>query len=662
MHRSPLPTPQGPVQAPGPTSRQVSLAQLALAALVSSLITVFVIRGLFPPPPGAGEAQDSGRSALGLNAGAGRDGQGHNGDSPGGGGSNDVGQGAQGRRPEVDTGAGTGVDSGAGSQAGGVVSNSGVALSYKVLPGDTLSGVAAQFGMSVEALMALNGLHNPDDLQVGQVLELRAIPSGEGPATRLIPDSQLVDGPAYVGWDVPAFIQSQPGRLRDFSELVNGTPMTGPEMVDRVARDFSVGPKVLLAFVEAQSGWVSRLDQDADAVQYPAGLHDPARIGLWLQLNWLADRLNGGYYDWKTRDNRLLTFTDGVRWAGNSSLNAGSFAVQRALGLQSTSIQLTERLAAFDAAYRKLFGDPWAAAGGGGVGAGGVAAGTSSEEGVGASGAGAGPNAAAKSGGQAGGTAAGNPGAFGSGLLSFLNPATREKFPALQLPWARGERWWMTGGPHGGWANGSAWSALDFVPDDTERGCFVSPHWVTAAADGVVIEGGDGQVWLDLDGDGQRQTGPVVFHLHIAAQDRAADGTRVKAGDPIGHPSCEGGVSNATHLHIARLLDGEWLAAAGDEPFRLGPWQATGGAGVYDGGLVRVRGPGGGGLLGGGGLFGRGGLGGGGDGGSDGGRGLAGSGANDGGAGPPGGSGLLGAGARREACECRQEGYNDVGW
>jgi hypothetical protein len=51
------------------------------------------------------------------------------------------------------------------------------------------------------------------------------------------------------------------------------------------------------------------------------------------------------------------------------------------------------------------------------------------------------------------------------------------------------------------------------------------------------------------------------MYLHLSSEDRPVDvGQRVKKGDPIGHPSCEGGVSYATHLHIARRYNGEWIA------------------------------------------------------------------------------------------------------
>ena len=427
-------------------------------------------------------------------------------------------------------------------------------VTYTIKPGDTLSGVAATHGTTIESVVALNGLRNADAIFVGQTLTVRSVPRREGPAVRVIPNGSFVLGPEAVGFDVEAFLAGQPAasRLRQYTELVDGEMLDGPAIVERVSREFSINPRVLLAFMESRSGWVSgNQPAESAAADYAAGLVDPGRAELWLQVNWLSDRLNGGYYDWKTRADRSLTLADGTRLAGHASLGPGSFAIHRALALQSTEAELGVRLQAFADAYRSLFGDPWRD-GGKGVD------------------------------------------------LSFI------EFPELQLPFEPKDTWWLTGGPHGGWGDGSAWASLDFVPAEEARGCFISSRWATAVADGVVVEGGAGQVWLDLDGDERRETGPVMLYLHLAEEGRVKPGTRVKAGDRLGRPSCEGGFSNATHLHLARLYDGEWLAAAGEAPFQLGSWTAFGSPTVYDGGLDGAR------------------------------------------------------GAQREACECRLEGHNDL--
>jgi LasA protease len=89
---------------------------------------------------------------------------------------------------------------------------------------------------------------------------------------------------------------------------------------------------------------------------------------------------------------------------------------------------------------------------------------------------------------------------------------------------------------------------------------------------------------LDLEGDGDESTGWSILYLHLAAEGRIAEGTHVNVGDRLGNPSCEGGFSNGTHLHIARRYNGEWIpsdcsACPPDQAkpaFTLGGWVVVG--------------------------------------------------------------------------------------
>jgi hypothetical protein len=149
--------------------------------------------------------------------------------------------------------------------------------------------------------------------------------------------------------------------------------------------------------------------------------------------------------------------------------------------------------------------------------------------------------------------------------------------PGFNLPFEPGDVWALTGGPHTGWGNGAPLSALDFAPPSRISGCVRSGVWATAMADGVVVRSTIGEVMLDLDGDGDERTGWTIFYMHVASEGRALLGTSLKKGDRIGHPSCEGGTSTGTHIHIARKFNGEWLPAAGIAgvlPFSLEGWIA----------------------------------------------------------------------------------------
>jgi hypothetical protein len=158
---------------------------------------------------------------------------------------------------------------------------------------------------------------------------------------------------------------------------------------------------------------------------------------------------------------------------------------------------------------------------------------------------------------------------------------------AIARPFAVGESWYFTGGPHGGWAGGSAWAALDFAPGTDQLGCYESDYWVTAMAAGLVTRSDFGAVVVDLDGDGFAGTGWVITYMHLETRERVAAGTYVQVGERLGHPSCEGGFSNGTHVHLTRTYNGRWVAADGILPFEMGGWVSQGLGREYDGLLVR---------------------------------------------------------------------------
>jgi len=178
-------------------------------------------------------------------------------------------------------------------------------------------------------------------------------------------------------------------------------------------------------------------------------------------------------------------------------------------------------------------------------------------------------------------------GLFGDPLGRDQGPPVPDNLqqPDLRLPWETSHIWYFTGGPHGGWNEGSAWAAVDFITPE-QLGCQMSAQWTVAAASGMVTRSEDGMVVIDLDGDGHEETGWNLFYMHVAAEDRVAAGTFVDQGQRLGHPSCEGGYSTATHLHFARKYNGEWIPADGPCPLVLSGWTAHGSE-SYEGTMTR---------------------------------------------------------------------------
>jgi hypothetical protein len=155
------------------------------------------------------------------------------------------------------------------------------------------------------------------------------------------------------------------------------------------------------------------------------------------------------------------------------------------------------------------------------------------------------------------------------------------------LPFETNALWAFTGGPHAAWSAADVWAALDFAPASAESGCHDSNAWVVASMPGLVVRSEYGVVVIDLDQDGYEQTGWTMLYLHVATKDRIPLGSVVEVGDRLGHPSCEGGTSTGTHIHLARRYNGEWVPADGPLPFTLSGWEARAGVYAYDGWLLK---------------------------------------------------------------------------
>ncbi len=406
---------------------------------------------------------------------------------------------------------------------------------YTVQAGDSLAIIAARYNLPVSILINANTLINPDYLEIGQAITIPALlPSVDPSAFKILPDSELLYGPYSAILDVTRFIHKEGGYLSTYSEEVDGINTSGADILIRIAYEYSVNPRLLLAFLEYQSGWVTRMNPDTTTLDYPIGLQDPYRKGLYRQLAWAANQVNRGYYMWKSNELSYLVMTDGNLVMLPPEINAGTAGIQAAFAtlLDAASWKYAVSVEGFYATFIHFFGIPF------------------------------------------------------DYSIEPVIPENLEQPPFI-LPFDQGVSWSFTGGPHASWGDGSVWGALDFSPPGDSYGCFTSDAWVTAVADGIIARASNGEVILDLDGDGLEQTGWVVLYMHIESRGRVALGTKVKAGDRIGHASCEGGVSTGTHFHIARRYNGEWIPADGDLPFNFEGWIAQSDGSEYNGTLTR---------------------------------------------------------------------------
>jgi LasA protease len=412
----------------------------------------------------------------------------------------------------------------------------GELVDYIAQDGDTLPYLAVRFNTSVEEIRKANPIIPEDATTMPPGMPMK-IPIYYAPfwgsPYKILPDSLFVDGPAQVSFDTNAFVAQFPGWLKNYTGYTADGTHSGAELVDIVAGNFSVSPRLLLALLEYQASALTQPEIPAGLNPYMLGYADSLHQGLNLQLTWAANALNNAYYAYRAGNLETITHQDGTLERPDPWQNAASVALQEYFVNLLPSADYLRAIGpdGFARTYRELFGDPWAAD---------------------------------------------QPHIPGS-LVQ----------PELKLPFEPGTTWALTGGPHTGWGTGEPLAALDFAPPSVVGGCHATDEWVTAVAAGKVVRSETGLVEIDLDGDGDDRTGWVIYHLHIGTEGRVQLGTELQVGDHIGHPSCEGGRSTGTHVHIARKYNGEWIEAGGVLAFNLEGWVAFNGAEAYLGGLQR---------------------------------------------------------------------------
>jgi murein DD-endopeptidase MepM/ murein hydrolase activator NlpD len=412
----------------------------------------------------------------------------------------------------------------------------GEIVSYHAQSGDTIPAVAAHFNTTVEEIRENNPII-PDSattLPTGLPMQIPIYYEPLwGSSFKILPDSHFVNGPLQKDFDTIAYVNSQAGWLKDYEDLAGGYPIIGGEIINKIAENYSISPKLLLAIIEYQTGAVTQKNLYNPDLPYPLGIRDSSYKDLYQQLIKAATLLNNGYYGWRSGFLDYFEHRDGSLEYIDPWQNAPSAALQYYFGqiLDKNEYLLATSGQGLLKTYTDMFGDPW--------------------------------------------------------LDNFeLLPGSLE-VPEMQLPFETETVWAYTGGPHTAWGVGEPFAAIDFAPANIKSGCVPTDQWVTAVAAGTIVRTDVGTAVLDLDDDGYEQTGWAIFHLHLKTDTIPPVGTHLNAGDPIGLPSCEGGKSTGTHVHMARKYNGEWIAAGGTLAFNLSGWQVIDGDEPYEGLLIR---------------------------------------------------------------------------
>lgn len=176
---------------------------------------------------------------------------------------------------------------------------------YTVSEGDTLSEIAATFGVSVELLAEVNGIEDPDYILAGQVLRVPGVDESVLGADSCIDQTQGGDtytvrlgdtlGEIAERFRVPASAIAEASGLTDPHFIVEGQTLTIPAVVstsappvspevesllEQFATEEGLEPGLVKALAYMESGWQQHVVSETGAVGM---MQIQPSTGYWLE-------------------------------------------------------------------------------------------------------------------------------------------------------------------------------------------------------------------------------------------------------------------------------------------------------------------------------------------------------------------------------------------
>ena len=168
---------------------------------------------------------------------------------------------------------------------------------YYTQAADTLPVVAVRFGVQPHEITSPAPIPETSLLPPNQLLIIPRRLMNTTDPQHILPDSEVVYSPSAINFDIQAFAEQAGGFLGTHNEWLKSThTTTAADIVQRVALENSINPRLLLALLEYQSGLVYGQPVSQNQIDYPMDFVNPNQKGLYQQLVWVVNHLSVGYY------------------------------------------------------------------------------------------------------------------------------------------------------------------------------------------------------------------------------------------------------------------------------------------------------------------------------------------------------------------------------
>ena len=323
----------------------------------------------------------------------------------------------------------------------------------------------------------------------------------------LISDDLFLYSSSVLSFDTQAFLNTQPGPLKDYAEEVYDQSWSASEIVDYYAWRYGINPQLILVLLEAE---YEILSNPATNFTDYFGTEKPNHT-FYDNLSNSSELLLKAYQEKQhNEDDGHLISPNGEIVTIQTQINASTYAIQTFLGTRLTQgeweLWIMGDKPLFVEQFSQWFGNPNDIP-----------------------------------------VAIETPSALPDGYI---------------LPFSVGETWYYTSGPHNYFGGDVGcvsepgcprpWSSIDIASAEIiscPGGSAPSNRWITSAREGIVEQANNALVVID-HGDNWR-----TYYLHLDGIIVQED-TEVAQGERLGHPSCMGGDTTGVHVHFALWQEG----------------------------------------------------------------------------------------------------------
>ncbi len=171
-------------------------------------------------------------------------------------------------------------------------------------------------------------------------------------------DQRLTYEPGFYGPQVQAFLDTQPGKLKQLSYQMGGQRYSFADLLIGQTLYYSVNPRILLALLESQNGLLSTAQPTSDQIGWAIGFQGDNGNwrGLQAQTRWAVRQMFYARRDYPAYAD--LIYADKNVYPAPAGLSLSEYVIARVLAPTTTPERLSIHMQRFRSTYTELFENP----------------------------------------------------------------------------------------------------------------------------------------------------------------------------------------------------------------------------------------------------------------------------------------------------------------